>query len=543
MIKRIEQHPYITIVVVWLCVFIAHLGLLYPNIMEARNFITAREMLTDGNWILTTMDGMPRYEKPPLPTWFSAITGDLFGLDNLAALRFPATLITLVLLLVMYSLSRKLTRNNTYALITTLVLGTSFYIIFAGRNGTWDIFAHAFMLVGIYFLFEFFETKTRAYQNALLAGLFVGLSFMSKGPVSHFALLFPFLISYGFIYKFKGFKQKWLPLVLMIVVIAVLSSWWAVSIYLLDTDAATRIAEKESGRWIDYETKPFYYYWSFFTQSGIWTIPGFICLLYPYLKSRVSNLKAYQFALIWTLAAVVLLSCIPTKKSRYLLPVLIPLAMTVAFYVEYLFKNFKTITSKWETWPVFFNYGLIATIGIIFPIGGFIYFGNKLDGHYLAFTATSIALVATGVFIFHHLRKREFPKVFYGTVAFVLLVIAFGFPLSSALLGNPTYQSIANMRESAIPVYTLDDLAPEMVWDYGTATTHISKNELRTRNTPQSFYLLTSFDANRDRLQFLYNKYVVKWEGTFDLNPVDSTKSGYKDRLKADYYLITPVKN
>jgi len=66
----IEKYPYLTILVMWCFIFLSHLDTLYPNIMEARNFVTAREMLTQGNWILTTMDGLPRYEKPPLPTGF-----------------------------------------------------------------------------------------------------------------------------------------------------------------------------------------------------------------------------------------------------------------------------------------------------------------------------------------------------------------------------------------------------------------------------------------------------------------------------------------
>ena len=49
-------------------VFVAHLQVLLINIMEARNFITAREMIVDGNWLLTTINGEPRYQKPPLPT-------------------------------------------------------------------------------------------------------------------------------------------------------------------------------------------------------------------------------------------------------------------------------------------------------------------------------------------------------------------------------------------------------------------------------------------------------------------------------------------
>jgi 4-amino-4-deoxy-L-arabinose transferase-like glycosyltransferase len=472
--------------------------------MEARNFVTAREMITHGNWLLTTMDGLPRYEKPPLPTWLTAFSGDLFGMDSMAALRLPAASMTLALLLFMYTLSRKLTQNKTYALIATLIAGTSFYIIFAGRNGTWDIFAHAFMLVGIYYLFQFFQNNKKLYYNALFAGLFIGPSFMSKGPVSHYALLLPFLIAYGFVYKFSGFKKKGLPLISMILVIAILSSWWAVYIYHMDTAAATRIAAKESSRWIGYELKPFYYYWSFFTQSGIWTIPALICLIYPYLKSRVSNLKAYRFTILWTLLALVLLSLIPTKKSRYLLPVLIPLALTAGFYLEYLFKNFKTITNKWEKGPIYFNFGLIASIGIIFPLGAYLYFGNKLQPYLFFYISTSIALCAIGIFLWYYLIKRDFALVFYAAIAFVMFTISLGFPLANALLGNPDYNSISRLSNSSIPVFALDGLAPELVWDYGKATKHKDRTELLHMDLGSSFGVLTYPREKKDILKFLY---------------------------------------
>ena len=535
----IEKHPYLTLLVMWGCVFVSHLGVLYPNIMEARNFVTAREMLTNDNWLLTTMDGLPRYEKPPLPTWLTAFSAELFGLDNIAALRLPSALVTLALLLILYLFSHKLTQNKTYAIISTLIAGTSFYIIFAGRNGTWDIYAHTFMLIGIYFLFQFFQTNVKKYRNALTAGLLIGLSFMSKGPVSHYALLIPFLIAYGSIYKFQEMKKKWLPLFLMIFAIGVLSAWWAIYIYIMDTADAARIAEKESSRWIGYELKPFYYYWNFFIQSGIWAISAFTCLFYPYLKSRVSNLRSYQFSLLWTIATVVLLSLVPTKKSRYLLPVLIPLAMTTGFYIEYLFKNFDTITSKWEKWPIYFNYGLIAIVGILFPLGAFIYFGNKIEGYYMYYTLTSMALFATGIYILFQLSKRNFPKIFYATIAFVMFVITLGFPLSNALLSNPMYNSISKLQDSKIPVYTLDGLAPELIWDYGKVSTYKSKKELLYSINENQFGILASYTKEHNKLDFLKKKYKVEMKETFDLNPLDSTKRGYKNRLKTDFYIAT----
>jgi 4-amino-4-deoxy-L-arabinose transferase-like glycosyltransferase len=102
-----------------------NLDVLYPNIMEARNFITAREMVTDDNWLLTTMNGEPRYEKPPLPTWLAAFAGMIFSFDNLTALRIPSALITLVLVIFSYRFGVYFLKNKHQAFINSLVLATS----------------------------------------------------------------------------------------------------------------------------------------------------------------------------------------------------------------------------------------------------------------------------------------------------------------------------------------------------------------------------------------------------------------------------------
>ena len=150
----------------------------------------------------------PRYEKPPLPTWMTAVSGAIFGMKNLFGLRLPAVLSVVFLIFTFYFFGIQILKDKKQAFIGTLILATSFYIIFSGRNGQWDIFAHAFMLFAIFQLFKAFETDQKAWRNWLLAGLFLGFSFMSKGPVSLFALLLPFLIAYGIIYKYKDLAEK-----------------------------------------------------------------------------------------------------------------------------------------------------------------------------------------------------------------------------------------------------------------------------------------------------------------------------------------------
>ena len=95
MIKTIEKYPVLSLTIVTLLMLLVHLDVPNITIMEARNFIASREMIQDNHWLLPTLNGEPRYEKPPLPTWLTAISGLLFGVNSLFALRIPAALMVL----------------------------------------------------------------------------------------------------------------------------------------------------------------------------------------------------------------------------------------------------------------------------------------------------------------------------------------------------------------------------------------------------------------------------------------------------------------
>ena len=340
MIKIFEKYPLALLSGVVLLMLLIHLEVPNITIMEARNFITAREMVQDNHWILTTINGEARYQKPPLPTWLTAVSGMLFGINNVWALRLPAVLMVLFSGICIYYLSLKLNLSKIQSLHNSLILVTSFYIFAIIIEAPWDIFAHGFMLAGLYFLFLFFEENNARWKNALLAAFFVGLSLLSKGPVSLYVLFLPFLISYGIVFKFKDLKSRILPLLIFLILFLVIGGWWFVYVRLADPEAFLEIATKETENWSSYNIKPIYYYWNFFIQSGLWAIPAFISLLYPYLIKRVAYKKAYQFSFWWTIIAVILLSLIPEKKARYLVPALIPLAINSGFYIQYLMADF-----------------------------------------------------------------------------------------------------------------------------------------------------------------------------------------------------------
>jgi len=447
----------------------------------------------------------------------------------------------LVLVLFSYKLAIKITSEKLYAFISALVMATSFYIVASARDGQWDIYTHGFMVVCIYLLYLFFTEEKHKYRNAILAALFFGCSFLSKGPVSLYALLLPFLIAFGIVYKYKNFKSKWLPLLAFLIVSAIVSGWWHWYTITFDP-AAAEITKKETTNWISYETKPFYYYWSFFTQSGVWTIPAFIALLYPYLKNRVFNKKAYRFTFLWTVVSVVLLSLIPEKKSRYLLPVLIPMALNTGFYIEYLFRRFKELKDKKETIPVYFNFGLIAFIGIAFPIGGYIFLKDGLDGNWLWFVLLSIALVSIGIFMFRNLFRRNIATVFYLTIAFIVAVIWFGLPLSTAITNNPEYKPFSELKlleeKENIKIYEFSDMTPELIWDYGDKMKILKEGEKVAIPEENKFGVMVS-ENNHGNFDEAFSAFEREFVARYDMNPKGKDSRTHKDRLYRDLFIVT----
>ena len=535
---KLENKYLLLLIFAAIAVFFINLDAIYINIMEARNFITAREMLHDNNWIFTTMNAEPRYEKPPLPTWLTAISMSVFGMEGLFGLRLPSAIMGLILVVFIYKLLLKITKNIELSFVAGLIATTSFYIVFSSRDGQWDIYTHSFMMLAIFWLYKLYNSTKNWYLYALVSGLFIGCSILSKGPVSLYALFLPFLIAYGIIYKFDGTKARWKALVLLILVALISGGWWNLYVYLFDTRAVAEITSQETGRWLNYNVRPFYYYWSFFIQSGLWTIPSFVALLYPYLKDKVSNKKAYKFTLFWTLASVFLLSVIPEKKSRYLLPVLIPMAMNTSFYIEFLFNHFKSLKTK-EAAVIYFHFGIFAIVGCVFPIAAYFYFESFLQDILIWYILSSIFLFIIGVLMFRFLILKKIKPLFYLSIFFLVSIVWFGLPMANKINVNKDYNSIVNinrhLKEYNAPVYEINDFAPEMIWEYGKPIPVLNKNGEFKIPSEDKFLILSDGKYNLDSLQHIFRNFSTIKIDSVDMNPVSSK---HKQRLYRDLFLV-----
>lgn len=464
-------HLFLLVVICFFTFFI-HNKVVYPDIMESRNLVTAREMVEYDNWLVPTMNGELRMEKPPLPTWVAGAI-ERVSPDNILLQRMAAGLVASLLIFFMYFLGTGMTKKPLYGLISALVLCTSFNIILMGRTATWDIYCHSFMLGAIYFFYRAFKSEGAHWRDFLWSGVFMGLSFLGKGPVSFYALLLPFLLCYFPIYR-PSAKGKIIPLLVMILICLIISLWWPVYLYVYHKDMAVLVAAKESTAWLERNVRPWYYYWKFFLESGIWSLFLVTSLLWPYWKKRITLKKEYILVVSWTFAILILLSLLPEKKTRYLLPILIPSAMVVAHIFLYGYEKWsKGSLPGWDKLFFRINSLLVALIVSFLPIGIYVLFYRKGDIGLGWFIFSSVLFLITAVILFMSALKLR-PLRFLGGVVFLFFIVeAFLMPSIADLFNNPDIKSIHAVREidtlKEIPFYYPEEegLRIELVYEAG----------------------------------------------------------------------------
>jgi len=455
--------------------FVVNNGAIEANIMEARNLTTAREMLQKNNWLEPTMNGELRLEKPPLPTWIAAATMYFTGDENLSLLRLPSALAALLLVFFLFKLTTELTEDQLLPFLVAGTASTSFYIFFMARDISWDIFCHSFMIGAIWLFHKGLKNKANGWRELIGAGVLMGLSFMSKGPISFYALLLPYLIARTFSYGWKDAANHKMALVSMLLVTMVISLWWPVLIWFSHPDFSAQIAQQESAAWMNRSTRPFYHYWSFPVQSGVWAIIAAITLYFPYARPRIQRFGNYTFLALWVLIGVILLSLFPEKKERYLLPVLLPLAILTAFYFRYMIDAFQSEHNKTDLVIFRVNTLLMSLISFSIPLAVVIMIKGEGRPGPVAMVFTFILFWGLATFLAGAFLKKNPQWLWLGMVGMVLLVCITLLPLASKIaMTNPGYRSYNEFRHrddlKDVPFYFNGEIPGkfiEVIWNSG----------------------------------------------------------------------------
>ena len=532
------------LLVVCIITFFINNPVIVPDIMESRNIITAREMVYDGNWMVPTMNGDLRLEKPPLPTWITALA-EIISPDNVGLQRGMAGLAAIMLTVFFYLSATRIIQNKRFALLSTLILCTCYNIILMGRTASWDIYCHAFMMGAIYYLIRALSGKSASWGHFIAAGIFMGLSFMSKGPVSFYALLLPFLLAYCYYYR-PVMKGKWPAFITMIVVCLLISSWWYIFIYLFHGDAMAYVADKESSSWLNRNVRPWYYYWSFFLETGVWSLLLLSAIFLPAWSKIDRKKKEYLFPLIWMFLTVVLLSLLPEKKNRYLLPVLISASYTMGYLVLSWSERLKTSHYPKADKIIFrINAWLITVVVALLPVAAFIFVYREGYVSFPVYLSLSVIILLIAVYLANTAIKLQPVKLVYGVLALFLVAECFMLPLLKNIINNPDMKSVAGTREiqelNGIPFYhnEADPLRIELVYAANRKIRPLDVSDPDSIEAVLPCAILTHKPVAEELPSQLWEKVDTVYIGHFDDNRRPRNNRRYSDIFN---YHITLLK-
>ncbi len=541
---RANKLYVLLLMIVCFFAFFINNGVIHTDIMESRNIVTAREMVYDGHWLVPTMNGDLRLEKPPLPTWIAAVA-EIVSPDDMTAQRAMAGLAATLLVLFFYGFVKTSTRNVNQALIASLVLCTSYNLILMGRTASWDVYCHAFMMGAIFFLFKALRQDGAQWGNFLGAGLFLGLSFMGKGPVSFYALLLPFLLSY-LIFMRRSLRGKGWPIAVMILLCLLVGSWWYVYIYLFHAEEAQYVLHKESTAWVERNVRPWYYYGTFFLETGAWALMVLSALLVPYWGKRVKLRREYLFALCWMLLLVVCLSCFPEKKNRYLLPVLIPAAYTVSFLFTAWLEQAKTRRMDATGRGLYYaNAGLMTLIVALLPVAAYLFLYQKEIISLNTLILLAVAFWALTAFMVTALTRVRPWRFLSGVVLLFVFAEIFCLPYVGSLVNNPGFRSIRATRDieslKPLPFYSVagEELRIEIVYEANRKIRPLDIHDTAAVLDALPCALLTHGRVGEELPATLLNRIDTVWVGSYDNNRRPKNTRRYNDKF---LYNVTILK-
>jgi 4-amino-4-deoxy-L-arabinose transferase-like glycosyltransferase len=329
--------------IVWAVLCLPNLG--GPSLWdidEGNNAECAQEMYESGNFVVPTFNYKLRVDKPVLLYWLQASAYHVYGVNEFAA-RLPSALASLLSLLVVYELGRRLF-DRSAALLAGLILAGSVAFCAAAHFANPDALLNLCVLLT---LWCFWNHYTRRGWWLLGAGAACGLGMLAKGPV---AVILPMMTTTLFFLIRRELRRLWDPhllgaaLVFLIIAapwyiwvgVETKGEWLAGFFWKHNVERAVGVLENHGG--------PFFYYVLVLLAGlGPWSVFLYPAIRYPLSAIRQSmNAESgqgiakggTQFLLCWVALWLLFFTVVRTKLPNYILPVYPAAALLTASFLD-----------------------------------------------------------------------------------------------------------------------------------------------------------------------------------------------------------------
>ena len=304
---------------------------------EARYAEIARIMAETNNWTTLQIDyGVPFWAKPPLSTWLTALSFNIFGVHEFAA-RFPYLLLNILVIVLIGKYAKR--KGLDFLIPAFILLTIPEFILHTGVVSTDTALAFCVTLVMVSFWEGIHNKEQKFWKYLFFIGL--GLGLLAKGPIIIILTAPPIFI---WMVIFKQYKTVWksLPWILGILITAIIAIPW----YYL--------AEQKTPGFIDYfivgehfkrflssgwkgdkygfpKSQPIGMIWVFLF---LFAIPWIQILTIKLWKNKTQLLKNkwVSFLLFWLLWTPLFFTVSKSLIHPYIMPIMVPIALLITHY-------------------------------------------------------------------------------------------------------------------------------------------------------------------------------------------------------------------
>ena len=418
----VRRRYVLGILTIGMVIFLFNLGgrdLWEPD--ETRYAVIAREMVQSGNWILPHLNGEIYAEKPAFFFWLVNLSTFFFGANNELTNRFPSTLAGLITLLITFLFGERLFNLRT-GFLSSLVLATCLLFPQLSRWMAFDALFTLFFFLTLFCFYRGFEKEEGRRRDYLIAGLFLGLGVLTKGPIAYLPLPV-FMIFASFQKEIKKFWNRDLLLGFLLS-LAVVFLWLIPACWMGGEDYTQKILfgrtiRRLAGSGKYFHPQSFFFYFIRFPIEFLpWTffIPAAIIFA---VGKRKGKGKQLLFLSIWFILVFLFFTISKAKKDNYILPLYPAAAIMVGWAWD------SIISSKEKEKGVIITLILLTSlfcIALVLLLSGF---PQKLYPDfqpyvYLGASILLYLLIGSALSVLLFLKQKKFASA-------VTLVIAFAF--------------------------------------------------------------------------------------------------------------------
>ncbi len=303
---------------------------------ETRYLSVAWEMFLQKQYAVLSLNFQPYHHKPPMLFWLINAMWEMFGISRSAAL-IPIFAASASVMFLTQKIVKELIPEKQRAaeIIPWLLIGSVPFLIY-NTLIMFDILLTAFVLTT--FLIFIAHAKNPKFYKPILAGVFMGLGVLVKGPVMYLYVLWP-LALYGF-WKWEGLiskKQFYKALLFAVFISAIpVAAWLVPALSQTGDDFAfwlvwNQTAGRVSGNFSSAHVRSIFFY--------LMILPV-LFLPWCFLPSFWRNIKglpqekSYKFLMSATIPIFLSFCLIAGKQPHYLVPLLPFLVIVFALLLE-----------------------------------------------------------------------------------------------------------------------------------------------------------------------------------------------------------------